>query len=61
MGVSLNDEEVPYTVSLDLSRRMQSSNVNLYLIKVRPAVGRMRVKYQYVSCIYKVFAVGGRW
>lgn len=29
----LNDEEVPYTVSLDLSRRMQSSNVNLYLIK----------------------------
>ncbi|CAM9287147.1 unnamed protein product [Pylaiella littoralis] len=29
----LNDEEVPYTVSLDLSRRVQSSNVNLYLIK----------------------------
>ncbi|CAB1107892.1 unnamed protein product [Ectocarpus sp. CCAP 1310/34] len=29
----LNDEEVPYTVSLDLSRRIQSSNVNLYLVK----------------------------
>eukprot|EP00903_Cladosiphon_okamuranus_P010569 g9994.t1 len=29
----LDDEEVPYTVSLDLSRRVQSTNVNLYLIK----------------------------
>lgn len=34
-NVRLNDEEVPYTVSLDLSRRIQSSNVNLYLVKVR--------------------------
>lgn len=32
----LNDEEVPYTVSLDLSRRVESSNVNLYLVKVTP-------------------------
>lgn len=31
----LDDEEVPYTVSLDLSRRLASDNVNLYLMKVR--------------------------
>lgn len=31
----LDDEEVPYTVSLDLSRRLASDNVNLYLVKVR--------------------------
>lgn len=30
----LDDEEVPYTVSLDLSRRLGSTNVNLYLVKV---------------------------
>ena len=38
----LNDEEVPYTVSLDLSRRVQSTNVNLYLIKVRRIKHRLR-------------------
>ena len=32
---SLDDEEVPYTVSLDLARRLASPNVNLYLVKVR--------------------------
>ncbi|CAM9696457.1 unnamed protein product [Ascophyllum nodosum] len=29
----LDDEEVPYTVSLDLARRLASPNVNLYLVK----------------------------
>lgn len=38
----LDDEEVPYTVSLDLSRRVQSTNVNLYLIKVRRIKHRLR-------------------
>ncbi|CAM9409424.1 unnamed protein product [Discosporangium mesarthrocarpum] len=29
----LDDEEVPYTVSLDLCRRLESENVNLHLVK----------------------------
>lgn len=37
----LDDEEVPYTVSLDLSRRLASDNVNLYLVKVRLIPPRM--------------------
>lgn len=47
----LNDEEVPYTVSLDLSRRVQSTNVNLYLVKV----SNTRGSHAFINFLLAVF------